>query len=71
MNVMRIERLPGDLTDTREFTLEKERSFECKECGRSFSLKSHFVLHQRIHTREKPYGCSQCGKDFRRSSHFI
>lgn len=35
-----------------------ETPSKCWECGNSFGLNSHFIRHQRTHTREKPYWCS-------------
>uniref|UniRef100_A0AAZ3SAD0 C2H2-type domain-containing protein n=2 Tax=Oncorhynchus tshawytscha TaxID=74940 RepID=A0AAZ3SAD0_ONCTS len=42
----------------------------CSDCGKSFTSRSDFIIHQWIHTREKPYCCSQCGKSFTASNAF-
>ncbi|KAM4642533.1 uncharacterized protein O3C94_016838 [Discoglossus pictus] len=43
--------------------------FACPVCGKCFSQKTDFVIHQRTHKDDKPFSCSECGKCFTRNSH--
>ncbi|XP_073409745.1 uncharacterized protein [Dendrobates tinctorius] len=57
--------------DIKKQTAPKAKnSFSCSECVKYFRKKSHFVTHQRTHTREKPFSCSECGKCFKKKSFF-
>ncbi|XP_073398407.1 uncharacterized protein [Dendrobates tinctorius] len=48
-----------------------KKSFSCSECGKYFTWKSHFVIHQRTHTGEKPFSCSECEKCFNLKTHLV
>ena len=42
----------------------KKPSIKCDICKKSFKYKSHFILHQRVHTGEKSFKCDYCDKSF-------
>ncbi|KAM4031906.1 uncharacterized protein ACNLHF_019288 [Anomaloglossus baeobatrachus] len=42
----------------------RKKPYSCSDCGKFFTVKDHFIRHQRIHTGEKPFSCPECGKCF-------
>uniref|UniRef100_A0A8C5JVY4 C2H2-type domain-containing protein n=1 Tax=Junco hyemalis TaxID=40217 RepID=A0A8C5JVY4_JUNHY len=40
-------------------------SYKCWTCEKSFSRRSHLIVHMRIHTGQQPYRCEECGMSFR------
>lgn len=47
---------------------ERERLFECGECGKRFFKNGHLRSHMTIHTGDRPYVCRLCGKAFGRGT---
>ncbi|NXD04624.1 ZN287 protein, partial [Certhia familiaris] len=54
---------------TQQHMHTRKGIYECGECGKSFSQRSHLIIHQMIHSGEKPCECPQSGKSFTQSSH--
>ena len=44
------------------------RPLVCDVCGKGFTHRKYYVVHQRIHTGERPYLCAMCGKSFTQAS---
>ncbi|XP_062994506.1 zinc finger protein 436-like [Elgaria multicarinata webbii] len=47
------------------------RFFDCPDCGKRFTLSSHLIRHQRVHTGERPFGCRSCTKSFSQRSDLV
>lgn len=48
-------------------TTDKDKSFDCTLCPRSFARLEHLQRHRRSHTKEKPFQCPMCSHAFTRS----
>ena len=47
----------------------KQPHLICSECGKAFTNKTNFDVHQRTHTGEMPFVCELCDKKFRLERH--
>ncbi|XP_014471781.1 PREDICTED: zinc finger protein 626-like [Dinoponera quadriceps] len=48
--------------------VHRPRPLVCNVCGKGFTHRKYYVVHQRIHTGERPYLCAMCGKSFTQAS---
>lgn len=48
--------------------VHRSRPLVCDVCGKGFTHRKYYVVHQRIHTGERPYLCAMCGKSFTQAS---
>lgn len=49
-------------------SVHRLRPLVCDVCGKGFTHRKYYVVHQRIHTGERPYLCAMCGKSFTQAS---
>ncbi|XP_055325589.1 zinc finger protein 260-like isoform X2 [Sitodiplosis mosellana] len=47
----------------------KSNSYQCDDCDKAFTRKSHLIRHMTVHTDERAFACTSCDKKFRRADH--
>lgn len=52
-----------------EAAASRAKAFQCDNCNRYFTRKTHLRRHMTIHTDERAFACKSCDKKFRRADH--